>query len=215
MSAAGVAALPAGAVPLPIPPAAAPTRRVLLANVALSQGAWFATIVGVAHGRGAWGVAAISGVIGWHLLVSARPAAEARLVGFALLLGLAVESVALAQGHVAYPNGAWRTGWSPYWLVALWGLFAVSLNVALRWLRGRPALAALVGAVVGPLSFLSGARLGAANFVDMPAALLTVAAGWAVALPLLLWLAERCDGVGAPRAQAAAEAEAEREAAHG
>ena len=204
------AALPAD-VPAPVPSAAAPTRRVLLANVALSQGAWFATIVGVAHGSGAWGVAAIGGVVGWHLLVSARPAAEARLVGFALLLGLVVESAALAQGHVAYPNGAWRAGWPPYWLVALWGLFAVSLNVALRWLRGRPARAALIGAVVGPLSFLSGARLGAASFVDTGAALATVAVGWAFALPLLLWLAERCDGVGAPRAAAVAETAA----AHG
>ena len=211
MIAAGVAALPADVAPLPVPPAAAPTRRVLLANVALSQAAWFATIVGVAHDRAAWGVAAIGAVVGWHLLVSARPAAEARLVGFALLLGLVVESVALAQGHVAYPNGAWRAGWPPYWLVALWGLFAVSLNVALRWLRGRAALAALVGAVVGPLSFLSGARLGAASFVDMPAALSTVALGWAVALPLLLWLAERCDGVGVGVPQT----QAEPEAAHG
>ena len=199
----------------PVVPGAAPTRRVLLANVALSQGAWFATIIGVAHDRAAWGVAAIGGVVCWHLLVSARPAAEARLVGLALLLGLVVESVALAQGHVRYPNGAWHPGWPPYWLVALWGLFAVSLNVALRWLRGRPALAALLGAVVGPLSFLSGARLGAASFVDLPAALLTVAVGWAAALPLLLWLAGRCDGVGLPQAQAEAEAETGGGAAHG
>ena len=150
MSAAGGIALPAADVAaLPVPSAAVPTRRVLLANVALSQAAWFATIVGVAHDRAAWGVAAIGAVVGWHLFVSARPVVEARLVGLALLLGLAVESVALAQGHVAYPTGVWRAGWPPYWLVALWGLFAVSLNVALRWLRGRAALAALVGAEIG------------------------------------------------------------------
>ena len=192
------------AEPLPPPAAAGPTRRVLLANVVLSQGAWFVTVVGAAHGQAFWGVAAAAAVVGWHLRVSARPGPEARLVMLALLLGLAVETIALAQGHVRYPAGAWwPAALPPYWLIALWGLFAVSLNVALRWLRGRYVLAAAVGAVVGPLSYLSGVRLGAASFVDPAAALFTVALGWSVALPLLTWLAERCDGVGAPRAETA------------
>ena len=176
---------------------------MLLANVVLSQAAWFVTIVGAAHGQPAWGMAAAAAVVGWHLRVSARPAPEARLVALALLLGLAVETLALAQGHVRYPGNGWPAALPPCWLIALWGLFAVSLNVALRWLRGRYALAAVLGALVGPLSYLSGVRLGAAHFVDPTAALLTVALCWSVALPLLVWLAERCDGVGAPRAETA------------
>ena len=66
------------------------------------------------------------------------------------------------QGHIVYPSGqpvAWR---APYWIVALWGLLATAPNVTLRWLKRRPALAAVLGAICGPASFLAGVRLGGA-----------------------------------------------------
>jgi hypothetical protein len=77
----------------------------------------------------------------------------------------------------------------------MWGLLAICLNVSLRWLRGRWLLAVVLGAVGGPFSFASGVKLGAAHFVDPFPALLTIAATWSVALPLLVWVAMRFDGV--------------------
>ena len=79
---------------------------------------------------------------------------------------------------------------APYWMVAMWGLLAIALNVSLRWLRGRWWLAAVLGAVGGPVSFASGVRLGAAHFVDAAAALAAIAVAWALALPLLMWLSD-------------------------
>jgi hypothetical protein len=83
-------------------------------------------------------------------------------------------------------------------MVALWGLFAIALNVTLRWLRRRYLLAAVLGAVCGPASFVAGVKLGAAQFVDRVPALAVLAVVWAVAMPLLVWLAQRFDGVGEP-----------------
>jgi hypothetical protein len=80
-------------------------------------------------------------------------------------------------------------------MVALWAEFAIALNVTLRWLKRRPVLAGMLGAVFGPLSFLGGVRLGAARFVDEPAALVTLACMWAVLMPLVMWLSDRLDGV--------------------
>ena len=51
-------------------------------------------------------------------------------------------------------------GLAPYWIVALWMLFATTLNVTFRWLQPRPALAAALGAVFGPVSYIAGAAVG-------------------------------------------------------
>lgn len=62
-------------------------------------------------------------------------------------------------------------------------------------LRSRWWLAAIVGAVGGPLSFASGVKLGAAYFVDPLPALVVIAATWSVVLPLMVWLSIRLDGI--------------------
>ena len=175
--------------------AGAPSRARLLANFVFFEAAWFACILGVAHGVPAWGTAAIVIAIAWHVGISARPSAELALVAASCAIGLAAETLVVALGHVAYPNGQAVAWLPPYWLVALWAEFAIALNVTLRWLRGRPLLAAVLGAVFGPLSFVGGVRLGAARFVDETAALATLAVLWAIIMPLVTAIAPRLDGV--------------------
>jgi hypothetical protein len=75
-------------------------------------------------------------------------------------------------------------------------LFATTLNVSLRWLKGRWVLAALLGGSAGPLSFYAGHRLGGVAFADPVYSLTVLGLGWAVLMPLLLWLGGRLDGLG-------------------
>ena len=51
----------------------------------------------------------------------------------------------------------------PPWLAVLWLLFAGTLFHSLGWLRQRLALASVLGAVSGPLSYVAGIALGAAE----------------------------------------------------
>ncbi|XAH21471.1 DUF2878 domain-containing protein [Xylophilus sp. GW821-FHT01B05] len=180
---------------LSVATAARPTRRVLVANVALSQLAWFAAVLGAAHHVPLAGTLCVVAVICWHLAVSARPGREALLVALACGIGFTVETMVALQGNVVYPSGQPDVHVAPYWMVALWGLFAIALNVSLRWLRPRLWLAAVLGAVAGPLAFASGVRLGGAAFVHTAPALLTLALVWGLVLPLLLRLSVRFDGV--------------------
>ncbi len=173
----------------------APSRLRQLTNFIVFEAAWFACILGVAHGLPAWGTAAVVAAIAWHVAISARPATELALVGLLCVIGLVAESLVVAQGHVVYPAGQPVSWLAPYWMVALWGEFAIALNVTLRWLKGKPLLAALLGAVFGPLSFLGGVRLGGARFVDATPALVTLACMWAVLMPLAIALSNRFDGV--------------------
>lgn len=172
-----------------------PSRGRMLANLAVFEAAWFACLLAVAHGRPAWGTAAVAAAVAWHVAISARPATELALAGVLCGVGLVAESVMVALGHVAYPGGQPVAALPPYWLVALWGEFAIALNVTLRWLRRRPLRAAALGAVFGPLSFVGGVRLGAARFVDESAALAALAVMWALLMPLVMAVSERLDGV--------------------
>ena len=175
--------------------ARAPSLARRLVNFAVYEAAWFACIFGVAHGRPLWGTAAVGAAIAWHVAISARPAAELALIVILCAIGLVAESLVVAQGNVAYPAGQPVAWLAPYWLVALWGEFGIALNVTLRWLKRKPWLAALLGAVFGPLSFMGGVRMGGARFVDEPAALVTLVLMWAVLMPLVMWISDRFDGV--------------------
>ena len=181
--------------PAPARDAGAPSRVRQLANFVAFEAAWFTCILGVAHGQPLWGTAAVVAAIAWHAAISARPATELALAAILCAIGLAAESLVVAQGHVAYPAGQPVAWLAPYWMVALWGEFGIALNVTLRWLKRRPLLAMALGAVFGPLSFLGGVRLGGARFVDEPAALVTLACMWAVLMPLVMWISDRFDGV--------------------
>jgi hypothetical protein len=178
----------------------APTRGVQFANFVIFQAAWFAAVLGAAHQLPLWGTTCVIAAIAWHLGVSARPGPEAVLVALACAIGLVVESAVAMQGHVAYPSGQPVAGLAPYWMVALWGELAIALNVTMRWLKGRWWLAALLGAIGGPAAFSGGVELGGAVFIDKTAALATLACIYAVAMPLLVWLGTRFDGVGMPEA---------------
>jgi hypothetical protein len=166
-----------------------------LVNFAVYEAAWFACICGVAHGHPSWGTAAVVAAIAWHVAISARPSSELALIVILCAIGLVAESLVVAQRNVAYPAGQPVSWLAPYWMVALWGEFGIALNVTLRWLKRKPWLAALLGAVFGPLSFMGGVRMGGARFVDEAAALVTLVVMWAVLMPLVMWLSDHFDGV--------------------
>jgi hypothetical protein len=167
----------------------------MVINFVLFQLGWFACVLGAANGRPWLGPLVVLVAVAVHLLRARRPMPELRLVLYAMLLGLVADSLLLATGWLRYPSGLWLPGLAPYWIVAMWALFATTLNLSLGWLRGRPLLAALTGAIGGPLSYLAGQKLGGIELLAPLPALVALALVWAVAMPLLAWLALRCDGV--------------------
>ena len=178
-----------------------PTRTIQLINFVVFQSAWFAAVLGAAHQVPLWGTAAVLAAFAWHLSVSARPAEEAKLFGLICLIGFIVETGQALLGHVSYPSGQPVASLAPYWMVALWGLLAITLNVTMRWLKHRYLLAAVLGAIAGPASFIGGMKLGGAQFIDAAPALDIMAGSWAVLMPAVMWLSLRFDGVAVPRVQ--------------
>lgn len=170
----------------------------LALNVILFQLGWFACVLGAAHGQSWVGALAAAAIVGWHLARAAQPKPELALIAVAAALGAAFETVLVQTGWVHFNAGVLVEGTAPYWMIALWALFATTLNVSLRAMRSRLGLAALLGALGGPAAYYAGARLGALEFAAAGAALAAVSAGWAMATPALLGAARRLDGYAQP-----------------
>lgn len=165
-----------------------------LANFLAFQLGWFACVLGAAYDRPWAGTAIALAVVGWHLTRAPRPHAELVLVLIAAAIGVLWDSALVALGWIDYPNGMLIDGTAPHWMVALWMLFATTLNVSLAWLKRSLWLAAGFGALGGPLAYLAGGKLGALAFVEPAAALAALAVGWALLTPLLIVIARRYDG---------------------
>jgi hypothetical protein len=181
---------------LALPAVRARTWRVLL-NVAVFQGAWFACVLLAARGVPAGAVAAVAAAVLLHLALADKPRVDTLLVIVALAIGLVWDTLAQHAGWIAYASPGPVAGLAPAWILALWALFATTLREPLRWMHGRPWLAAVSGAVGGPLSYLAAARMGACRFDDPVLSLLALGAGWAGMTPLLVELARRLGTAGA------------------
>ena len=167
-----------------------------LVNLCLYELGWFACVLGGANDRALAGTLVVGAVIGLHLALAQRSLPEALLIAVAAVIGLLWDSGLVALGLISYPTGNFAPGLAPYWIVAMWALFATSLNLSMAWLKDRAWLAALFGAVGGPLAYLAGERLGGLQMPDPVLALGAQALGWAVLLPMLTRLATRLNGFG-------------------
>jgi Protein of unknown function (DUF2878) len=174
-------------------------RRVrLLINFVAFQTAWFAVVLGAAHDFLWRGMLVAIAVVLLHLWMSRQPLRELQLVILAILLGTMWDSVVAANHIIHYPSGQFSPYIAPVWIMAMWALFATTLNVSLLFLRGRPLLAAAFGGIGAPLSFLAGMRLQALQFPDTTLAMTVLAIGWALIMPVLMALSVRFDGVNTP-----------------
>lgn len=161
------------------------------ANFMLFQIGWFACVLGGAYQLPWAGTAVALAIVAWHLYTARQPRVELGLIAAAAAIGLVFDSALVAAGWLAYPSGLLHPSLAPHWIIAMWMLFATTLNSSLGWLQRVPWLAVPLGAAAGPLAYLGGAALGGVKFVAYEPALIALAVGWSLWLPLLVALARR------------------------
>lgn len=161
-------------------------RIDLIANFLVFQLGWFVSVIGAAYG---WPWAGVIYALTWlavHSLAAGNGGGEAlRLALAAAAIGYIVDSALVLSGAIAFPEST-RLGWpSPLWMAALWLMFSMTLRHSLGWLRGRYLLAALLGAVGGPLAYWAGEQLDA---IDITSGIGTgsVALAWVLGMAALL-----------------------------
>lgn len=151
-------------------------------NLVLFELGWFACVL-----LEQWLVALVSVVLllVHHLVVVGQPREWLFVFGVAVL-GVSADSVLMNAGVLNFPEEGLLV---PVGLCCLWLLFATTLSHGLSWLRNHLGLAAALGAVFGPMSYLLGAQMNSASIGEPIAISLAVMAFfWALLLPLALGL---------------------------
>ena len=159
------------------------------------QAAWWACIVGAGHGfdREAIVFCVILAVL--HLRISKHRWPECQLGLFAVLLGVVVDSLLQALSVIRFAGAALEP-LSPFWLWTLWGMFALTLNASLAFLKGQPLIvSAALGLLFGPATYYAGTNLGAAELDVTPVRMLALGTAWAIAMPLLVVIAQRTNSI--------------------
>jgi hypothetical protein len=172
---------------------------LFLVNFVVFQTAWLLSVIGGAQQMPWLGPIAALIAFALHLRAARKPFEEVLLVLSCALIGAGFDSILVASGWVTYKAGLFSEYFAPYWIITMWMLFAMTLNVSMRWLRGKPKIAALLGLYGGPASYIAGQALGGIVLANPIAALAALAIGWAVMMPMLMWLSENLDGMPGPR----------------
>lgn len=163
-------------------------------NIIGYQCVWLVAIWGASLGL--WWPAALA-MLPFAAWILAREGARMDLMLMACVvpIGAAMDTLMAATGLLRYAAPVPSANLAPLWIVAIWMAFALTLRHTFRFLFGKPAWAALFGAIGAPLAYLGAGRgWHAVRFGHGPlAALATLAALWALALPTMLFIAQRLE----------------------
>ncbi len=163
-----------------------------LLNFLLFYLGWFCAVLGAAGETPLLGPAVTIPIVGWHLYAAKQPRQEATLLLLVALIGASFDQALVSLNLVQY-RGATQA-LLPLWMVGLWLQFGTTLNVSLRWMREKVAVAAVLGLLGGPAAYWSGVKLGATLYIEPQWTLTLAAIGWAIVTPTLMMLAKRFDG---------------------
>lgn len=155
------------------------------------QAGWWACIASVSRGLEMQAIGFCMAMAVAHLALSKSPGHEFKLAVSVLLLGIFVDSTLQAFAVIRF-HGRAIEPLSPFWIWALWGLFALTLNASLSFLQTmRPIVSMAAGLILGPLTYFAGAQLGAAELQPTALHALSVGFAWMLSLPLMVFLAQK------------------------
>jgi len=159
-------------------------------NLVLFKLGWVACVMLAAAGQPVMATLVVAAVVMAHLATVPVKSKESMLLVSAAVIGMTWESLLVRFGIVSYPGYTDAAALAPYWIVAMWVLFATTINHGLRWIKRSWIVASAAGLIGGPLAFFSGAQLGAVEFSNTLLALVSIGFGWAVLLPTLVLVAD-------------------------
>jgi len=168
--------------------------RAIIINAAVFQIGWLCCVLAGANHVPWLGTLTALLIVTWHVSHANGPRSELLLILSAGIIGAVWDSLLVYAGWLQYPSGTLIDNTAPHWIVAMWMLFATTLNVSLKWLKQRPVLAAALGAAAGPAAYFAGYKLGGVEIPDFTTAMTALALGWFVLMLVLMALAYRLDG---------------------
>lgn len=157
------------------------------------QAVWFCAVIGAGQGWAWPGVLAAATFMVWQWSLSSQRGVEIRLLLLAIVLGTVVDGLMAMRGWALYAAPWPSRAFAPVWILALWAAFSQTVTQSLALLMRNAWLAALFGAVGGPLAYLGASRgFGAVELVPPDTrGIAWLAIGWGLAMPALTLCARR------------------------
>jgi Na+-transporting methylmalonyl-CoA/oxaloacetate decarboxylase beta subunit len=169
--------------------------KAVITNLLVFNAGWLSCVLAGANHLPWLGTVTALLIVVRHLSIAADARKELSLILIAGGIGAVWDSALVYAGILEYPSGTLIEGTAPNWIIAMWLLFATTLNVSLRWLKQRPALAGVLGALSGPTAYFAGHKLGGVQIPDLAVAMLVLGCGWALIMPFLMSVSNRLDGI--------------------
>ena len=160
-------------------------------NMLWMQALWFGAVMGAAEEQLWLAPVVLMGFAFWEFRPVRRVYGDFQLMLVAVLIGLILDTTWVKLGWLEFAASWAFSERAPLWILLLWAGLALTLNHSLAWLQSRLLLAAFLAGVSRPLSYLAASRLGAVDIVaESWLWFVGLGLSWALALPLLLWLAK-------------------------
>jgi Protein of unknown function (DUF2878) len=147
-------------------------------NLVIFQLGWFVAVLGGNQPAILFTVPALC----WHFFYSHCKRDDLIAVLICLFFGIIHDTLLLNLNWLWIPN---YLVFPPLWLISLWLLLGITLNHSLRWIYERPLVAAVLGCITAPMSYLAGVKLSDAEWTgSLPQILVFIAIFWFFLLPL-------------------------------
>ena len=157
------------------------------------QMVWFCAVIGAEHGLPWPGLMSMLIYASIQLGLMRNFKTHFSLMAAAIVMGCLVDG-GLAYSGLAHYRAPWPSAsFAPLWIVSLWATFSLTFTISLAYLQKRLWVAVLFGAIGGPVAYMSASRgFHVVTFSD-PSwhGLFWLGTGWAIATPILAWIAGR------------------------
>lgn len=164
----------------------------LIINFVGFQLLWLTCVVSAGMGLQWLGLLLACFVLAWHLYAATKRQLALQLLCYTACIGCLFDQLLYMFSLLQFSH--WQATLIPPWMLMLWLGFASTLNVSLRWMQGKYWVGTIFGAIGGPLSYIAAEKLEAISILQTHAFLIALAIGWAVMMPILLWMAPKFDG---------------------
>ncbi len=158
-----------------------------IVNFALFQLGWFTCVLGGANTLPMIGVGYALLFLLIHATWQGNAVREFSFITLVALFGFGIDSLLVTLGYFSYTSAIGHS-FAPFWIAALWAMFAATIGHSMAWLSSRPILSSLLGAVFGPVAYFSASKFGADTLLEGGQGLYLQAIVWSTMMPSMYFL---------------------------
>lgn len=158
---------------------------MVVVNGLLFQLGWFSAVLG----GNSVALSVMLALLIVHQFLFIQHKSEWLLIALVAAMGIVIDTALSLSNILVFQPSVIAI---PAWLFCIWVLFACTINHSLSWLKNRPVVAILIGAVAGPSSYFAGSKLSDVAFAEpLLQSLAIMVMIWALLLPLLMSLSNK------------------------